>query len=442
MKTALSIPRLRFGLVGWGLVALSFLTPWTTFPARAADDWPQFRGPDGQGHATASLLPAKWSETENIRWKTAIVGLGWSSPVVSSDRIWLTTAVEAEHSLRLVCVERDSGQILYDVEVFRAEDLGRIAAKNSHASPTPVVDGSNVFVHFGSHGTACLTLDGEIVWTRQLEYDQRHGPGGSPVVWNDLVIVSCDGMDVQYTVALDKRTGEVRWRADHPGLQAYSTPLVIDAQGTPQLVTSGGEALIAYSPADGRELWRFRHEGHSVVPRPVAGNGMVYFCTGYWTPTLVAVRTGGSGDVTDSHLAYRMRHSVPHTPSPLLIGKHIYFVSDQGVITCADAVEGKELWKQRLGGNYSASPTLADGKIFCLDEDGVMHVLSTGEHFEELAVNKLDGRTLATPAFVESAIYLRTEGHLYRIEAGSKAAPQAVRAGATAPRGSKPKFLR
>ena len=410
--------------------------------SRAADDWPQFRGPDGQGHATASQLPAKWSETENIRWKTAIVGLGWSSPVVSNDRIWLTTAVEAEHSLRLVCVERDSGQILYDVEVFRAEDLGRIAAKNSHASPTPVVDGKNIFVHFGSHGTSCLTLNGEIVWTRQLEYDQRHGPGGSPVVWNDLVIVSCDGMDVQYTVALDKRTGEVRWQSDHPGLQAYSTPLVIDAQGTPQLVTSGGEALIAYSPADGRELWRFRHEGHSVVPRPVAGNGMVYFCTGYWTPTLVAVRTGGSGDVTDSHLAYRMRHSVPHTPSPLLIGKHIYFVSDQGVITCADAVEGKELWKQRLGGNYSASPTLADGKIFCLDEDGVMHVLSTGEHFEELAVNKLDGRTLATPAFVESAIYLRTEGHLYRIEAGSKAAPQAVRAGATAPRGSKPKFLR
>ncbi|MEX2114387.1 MAG: PQQ-binding-like beta-propeller repeat protein, partial [Pirellulales bacterium] len=410
--------------------------------ARAVDGWPQFRGPDGQGHAVASQLPATWSENENIRWKTAMRGLGWSSPVVMGDRIWLTTSVDLEQSLRLVCLARESGKVLHDVEVFRAEDLGRIASKNSHASPTPVVDGRHVFVHYGAHGTACLTADGEVVWTRKLEYDQRHGPGGSPVVWNDLVIVSCDGMDAQYTVALDKQTGEVRWQADHPGLQAYSTPLVIDVQGTPQLVTSGGEALIAYAPADGRELWRFRHGGHSVVPRPVAGNGLVYFCTGYWTPTLVAVRSDGSGDVTDSHLAYRMRHSVPHTPSPLLIGKRIYFVSDQGVLTCGDAVDGNELWRQRLGGNFSASLTLADGKIYCLDEDGTMHVLAEGETFKKLAENHLDGRTLATPAFVENAIYLRTDRHLYCIEAVAAAESRTIKAGATLPSGSKPKFLR
>ncbi len=385
----------------------------------AADAWPQFRGPGGQGHAVASQLPATWSEDENIRWKTAVPGLGWSSPVIFGNRIWLTTSVDEEQSLRLLCLDRDSGKQLYDVEVFRADDLGRIASKNSHASPTPVVDGRHVFVHYGAHGTACVTVAGELVWNRHLPYDQRHGPGGSPVLWNDLLIVSCDGMDVQYTVALDKRTGEVRWKADHPGLHAYSTPLLIDEQATPQLITNGGENLIAYAPADGTELWRFRHSGHSVVPRPVVGNGMVYFCTGYWTPTLVAVRTGGHGDVTDSHMVYRMRHSVPHTPSPLLIGKHIYFVSDQGVLTCADALTGVELWRERLGGSFSASPTLADGKIYCLDEEGTMHVLAPGDKFEKLAENHLEGRTLATPAFVENAIYLRTDRHLYRIESGS-----------------------
>ncbi len=408
----------------------------------AADAWPQFRGPDGQGHAVASQLPATWSEDENVRWKTAIDGLGWSSPVVAGNRVWLTTSVDEKQSLRLLCLDRDSGKQLYEVEVFRADDLGRIASKNSHASPTPVVDGRNVFVHYGAHGTACLTVEGEMVWSRHLEYDQRHGPGGSPVVWNDLLIVSCDGMDVQYTIALDKRTGEVRWESDHPGLHAYSTPLVIDEQGTPQLITSGGENLIAYAPADGRELWRYRHGGHSVVPRPVAGNGMVYFCTGYWTPTLVAVRTGGSGDVTDSHLAYRIRHSVPHTPSPVLIGKHIYFVSDQGVLTCADALTGEELWRERLGGSFSASLTLADGKIYCLDEEGTMYVLAAGDKFEKLAESHLEGRTLATPAFVENAIYLRTDSHLYRIESGSATAPRNIKAGATISRDVKPRFLR
>ncbi|MGD9721969.1 MAG: PQQ-binding-like beta-propeller repeat protein [Pirellulales bacterium] len=427
-------------------------------PAPAS--YPQFRGPDGQGHAAAGNLPQRWSESENVRWKTPVPGLGWSSPAIASDRIWLTTAVEAAGSLRVVCVARDTGQVLFDKEVFHADDLGRIAAKNSHASPTPVVDGANVFVHFGAHGTACLTADGEVVWTHKLAYDHRHGPGGSPIVWNDLVIVSCDGTDVQYTAALDKRTGEVRWQADHPGLQAYSTPLIIRVKDRPQLITSGGEALIAYSPADGKELWRCRHGGHSIVPRPVEGNGLVYFCTGYWTPALVAVRPDGTGDVTDSHVAFRVRHSVPHTPSPLLVGNRLYLVSDQGVLSCADAMAGKELWRERLGGNFSASPTLADGKIYCLDEDGTMHVLAAGEKFEKLAENHVDGRTLATPAFVESAIYLRSDTHLYCIEAagaprgdlaGSQApdkaaatgdAPRNVRTGATAPKGSRGKFLR
>jgi len=382
----------------------------------AGDDWPQFRGPDGQGHATASGLPVTWSEDENIRWKVPVAGAGWSSPVVFGEQIWLTTSIDAEQSLHAICIDRETGEVLQNVEVFREADLGRIAAKNSHASPTPVVDGRNVFVHFGAHGTACLMTDGQMVWKRKLQYDHRHGPGGSPVVWKDLLIVSCDGPDVQYTVALDKRTGDVRWKADHPGQQAYCTPIVIKVNGVEQLITSGGEAITAYAPKDGRELWRCRHAGHSVVPRPVAGNGLIYFCTGYWTPSLLAVRPDGQGDVTDSLVEFSLRRGVPHNPSPLLVGDRLYMVSDLGVLTCVDAVKGQEVWRQRLSGNFSASPTLADGKIFVINEIGTTFVIAPGDKYQLLATNSLAGQALASPAFCGHAIYLRTDTHLYRIE--------------------------
>ncbi len=387
-----------------------------TTATMAADDWPQFRGPDGQGHAEARGLPHTWSETQNVRWKTAIVGLGWSSPVVADGRIWLTTSIDQEQSLRAICLDAESGSVLVDVEVFRKEDLGRIANKNSHASPTPVIDGEFVYVHFGAHGTACLNSQGKVVWKRELKYDQHHGPAGSPVLWRDLLIISCDGHDVQYTIALDKRTGQVRWKSDHPGLHAYSTPLVINVNGADQLLTSGGAALIAYSPADGSEIWRFRHAGHSVVPRPVFGNGLVYFCSGYWTPTMYAVRADGQGEVNDSHVQFSLRRSVPHNPSPLLIEDRLYLVSDQGVLTCADAVAGGELWRQRLTGSYSASPLLADGKIYLLNEDAMTTVILPGDKFRQLAENHLDGRSLASPAVLGRSLLIRTDTHLYRIE--------------------------
>ncbi len=394
--------------------------------AKAAENWPQFRGPDGQGHAAGTGFPLTWSESENIRWKVPIAGLGWSSPAIAGEQIWLTTAIEAEGSLRAVCLERQSGQLVHDVEVFHYDDLGRIASKNSHASPTPVVDGRHVYVHYGAHGTACLSTDGQIVWQTRLKYDHRHGPGGSPVVWHDLVIVACDGPDVQYLVALDKHTGEVRWRVDHQGQQAYSTPLLVNVGGSEQLVTSRGDAAIAFSPADGRELWRCRYTGHSVVPRPVAADGLVYCCTGYWNPSLLAIRPDGSGDITDSHVAFTVRRGVPHNPSPLVAGGRIYMTTDLGILTCVEAKTGKELWRERLSGNFSASPTEAGGRIYLLNEDATTTVIAPGDKYDPLATNQLDGRSLASPAFVDGAIYLRTDSHLYRIEE-----PKNVRASAT-----------
>lgn len=404
------------------LLAIPFLLIAPVAVAAAGDNWPQFRGPGGQGHAATTAVPTTWSETENIRWKVPIAGLGWSSPVVFGEQIWLTTAIEAQNSLRAVCLDRRTGQTLHDVEVFHKDDLGRIASKNSHASPTAVVDGRRVFVHYGAHGTACLTTDGRVVWRQVLKYDHRHGPGSSPVLWNDLVIVTCDGPDRQSLVALDAETGRVRWRAEHHGQQAYSTPIVIDAAGGEQLVTSRGEAVIAYSPSDGRELWRCRHEGHSVVPRPVAAGGRVFCCTGYWNPSLLAIRTDGRGDVTATNVDFALRRGVPHNPSPLIVGRQLYMTSDLGVLTCVDTTRGEELWRERLSGAFSASPTLADGKIYLVDEDATTYVLAPGSKFQTLAVNHLDGRALASPAFVDGAIFLRTDTHLYRIEEPRNAA--------------------
>lgn len=403
----------------------------------AAESWPQFRGPGGQGHSSAKGVPTEWSETQNVRWKVPVPGQGWSSPVVQGEQIWLTTSFEQQGSLRALCYDRENGELVHNVEIFRKDDLGRIAAKNTHASPTPVLDGKHVYVHFGSHGTACLSTDGQVLWRKRLEYDHRHGPGGSPIVWNDLLIVVCDGPEEQYTVALDKATGEARWKAEHTGQQAYSTPIVIKVNGVQQLLTSQGEALIAYAPADGNELWRCKHGGHSVVPRPVAGNGLVYFCTGYWTPSLLAVRPDGTGDITDSHVEFSVRRGVPHNPSPLLVEERLYLVSDQGVLTCINASDGKELWRQRLGGNFSASPTLVGGKIFLLNEAGTAFVVNHADTYELVAENQLDGRTLASPAFVDRAMYVRSDTHLYRIEE-----PRNVRASATTSRKDTPMLIR
>jgi outer membrane protein assembly factor BamB len=306
--------------------------------------------------------------------------------------------------------------------VFQKPDLGRIASKNSHASPTPVIDGDRVFVHFGAHGTACLTTDGRIVWRRELQYDHRHGPGGSPVVWNDLLIISCDGGDVQYVVALEKDSGRIRWKTDRVGQMAYCTPLLIRTEQGEQVVCNGGDAIVAYDPRSGRELWRCRHGGHSVVPRPVFSDGLVYFCSGYWTPTLYIVRPDGHGDVTDSHVVGTVRRGVPHNPSPLVVGNELYMVSDMGVLTALDAHSGEEIWRQRLGGSFSASPTYADGRIYLLNEDGTTTVIAAAREYRSLATNHVEGRTLASLAIADRSIFLRTDTHVYRIAEPSSVA--------------------
>jgi outer membrane protein assembly factor BamB len=346
--------------------------------------------------------------------------------VILGDRVWLTTATDGGRSLRAISLDRATGKILRDVEVFRVTP-DTINSKNSHASPTPILEGDRVYVHFGSQGTAALSTTGEILWKTRLPYQHQHGSGGSPVLWKDLLIVSCDGTDTQFVAALDKNTGRVRWRRPRAGYQAYATPLVIRVGDAEQVVSPGAHRAVSYDPATGREIWQVRYgDGFSNVPRPVYAHGLVFICTGFFQPLLMAVRPDGQGDVTESHTAWTARRGVSLTPSPIVVGEQLYMVSDNGVLSCLNARTGEAVWQQRLGGNYSASFVHAAGRLYLQSEEGETHVLEPGPTFRELAANRLDGATLATLAPAGGVIYLRTESSLYAI-GGAAAAVRARR---------------
>jgi len=391
-----------------------------------AEDWPQFRGPTGQGHATERGLPLEWSETKNIIWKTPVPGLGWSSPTVANGRVWLTTVVESKErrgrvsaSLRALAFDIATGRELVNVEVFRLDDAGYVNPKNSRASPTPIVEGDRVFVHFGAEGTAALSTSGEILWTTHLRYESQHGNGGSPTLYRDLLIINCDGNGGDaYVVALDTASGKPRWKTARrrPADQAYSTPLVITVGQEDQLVSVGAYRAAAYEPLTGQEIWRVSYgDGFSNVPRLVFGQGLVFIATGFQTPALMAVRPDGKGDVTRTHVAWTITRGAPYTPSPLLVGNDLYYVSDTGVLSLADAASGQIVWQQRLGGNYSASPVFVDGRIYFQSEEGMTTVIAPGREFRRLASNRLDGATLASMAVSGGSFFIRSDSHLYRI---------------------------
>ena len=389
---------------------------------QAHAQWPQFRGPDGQGHSSEEGLPLDWSESRNVVWKTPVPGRGWSSPVIAGGRVWLTTAIAGNGvkgaSLRALAFDVETGREVVNVEVFRLGSGDLSNPKNSHASPTPLVDDDRVYVHFGAEGTAALTTAGDIVWKARLRYESQHGNGGSPVLYEDLLILSGDGSDEAFVVALDKRTGKTRWKTSRrqPWDQAYSTPLVIRVGERNEVVSVGAYRAAAYDPQSGKEIWRVSYaDGFSNVPRPVYGHGLVYIATGFQQPSLLAVRADGSGDVTKTHIAWTLRRGAPLTPSPLLVGNELYIVNDGGIASCLDAKTGEAHWVQRLGGAFSASPVLADGKIYFLSEEGVTTVIAPGTAFHQLAVNRLDGDALGSMAVAGGSFFIRTASHLYRL---------------------------
>jgi outer membrane protein assembly factor BamB len=393
-----------------------------------ADDWPQFRGPTGQGLATGKL-PIQWGPDKNIAWKCANPGLGWSSPVIWAGRVYLTTAIRAmdtkDLSLRALCLEAATGKVVWDVEAIRqpgAKVPGH-HTKNSNASPTPVIDGKHLYVHFGHLGTACLDLDGNVRWRNiELRYNAVHGNGGSPILVDDLLVFSIDGADKQMVVALDQGTGKVRWQTDR-GSKAekrfsFGTPLLIESAGRRQIVSPASDMVGAYDPATGKEIWRVRYTGYSIIARPAFGHGLVFLSTCYDEPKLLAIRVDAKsqGDVTATHLAWTRQKGAPHAPSPLLDGDNLYTISDNGTASCLDATTGKQHWSQKLAGAFSASPLLADGKVYFQNEEGTAFVVKADTKYELLATNDLKEKTLASCAASEGAIFLRTEEYLYRIE--------------------------
>ena len=394
--------------------------------AHAADEgWPQFRGPDGQGHTTADL-PITFSDTENVVWKTPIAGKGWSSPVVECPRIWLTTALDEGRSLHAVCIDRANGKILHDVELFQIAEPQKVNEKNSYASPTPVIEANRVWVHFGTYGTACLdATTGKVLWKHQdLKLNHQEGPGSSPVILGDLLLIHCDGIDVQYFAALDKSTGKIAWKVDRSApknpspdqRKAFCTPLVIEVNGRKQIISVGAECVYAYDPDGGAEIWRVAVPGFSNVPRPLFADGLLVICTGYMKPQIWAIRPDGKGDVTDTHVVWRVTNQVPANPSPVIVGQEVYMVSDAGVASCLDLHTGAENFKTRLGASYSASPLAAPGRVYFFSEKGDVFVLQTGKTFHELAHNVMPDRIMASPAVAGQSLLLRTETHLYRIE--------------------------
>ena len=396
-------------------------------PAVAAD-WPQFRGPGRDGHAAATELPLEWSADDGIAWKRVVPGQGWSSPVLHQGRVYLTTAVaksddrRSDQALVALCLDALTGETIWSKEIFVQDGATAptIQGKNSHASPTPLVAGDRLYVHFGHQGTACLDLDGNILWsTQELTYPPEHGGGASPILVGDALVFSCDGARDPFIAALSRHTGEVLWRVprqtDARDTFSFSTAQLIEVDGRPQIISAGSNVVSALDPADGSEIWRVRYDGYSVIPQPVFGHGMIFISTGFNPPNVMAIRVDGQGDVTDTHVAWTLRKRAPHTPSLLLVGDELYMISDDGVATCLDARSGTVVWQERIGGNFSASPLYAAGRIYLQSEEGTGTVLRAGKTFEKLATNPLAERSLASYAIGEDFLIIRTADHLYRI---------------------------
>ncbi len=414
-----------------------------------AEDWPAFRGPTGQGRTTETNLPLTFSETENVTWKTMIPGKGWSSPVIMGNEVWMSTAVVTEPlventalgkkkkprdflaesvSLRAICVDKVSGKITRDVELISVAEPESIHTLNSYASPTPVLTENRVYFHFGTYGTVCINRsDAKEVWQRQLPLQHAVGPGSSPIVWRDLLILVCDGMETQYVTALNRDTGKEVWKTHRPKMagddgdfhKAFSTPLAIEWDGQPQLLIPGAQWFVSYEPTSGRELWQINHgRGFSNVAAPVFADGIGYLITGFTKPKLWAIPVQERGELTeDRNVLWEQPKQVPKKSSPQLVGSEIYMVSDSGVLSCVDVNSGDLNWSARMGGNYSASPLHSEDRLYFSSQNGqVIVVKPNAKKFEKLAENKLDGQIMASPAANDSALFVRTDQALYRIE--------------------------
>jgi outer membrane protein assembly factor BamB len=394
--------------------------------ATAAETWPQFRGPTGQGIASGTG-PLKWSKDAGIAWKIPLTAQGWSSPVIADGKIILTGSRKDGETMHLTAFALDvaTGKSLWSIDLFKptAEETAAMHGKNSLASSTPVIADGIVYVHFGHMGTAALRLDdGGVVWKNQVSYKPMHGNGGSPVIVGDLLVVNADAEIDPTILAFHRKDGAIAWRIPR-GQEvrskfSFSTPLVVETDGRTEILSAASGMIGAYAPEDGRLLWKVTYgEGYSVVPRPIVAEGMAYVATGYNVPKLIAIRLGkASGDITKTHIAWEVTRRMPKTPSMIATGGKILVLDDTGTLTSLDAKSGELAWNEKLPGNFSASPVLTGETLYAVTEDGVCYVVKTSpEGAKILFETDLAERTLASPVLLGGALYLRTENHLWKI---------------------------
>ena len=396
----------------------------------ANEQWSQFRGHYGNGIIKSTSAPINWSENTNIDWKTPIHDRGWSSPVIWNDQIWMTTATKEGNKMYAICVNKLSGKIEHDLHVFDVKSPQAITNENTYASPTPVVEEGRVYVHFGTYGTACIsTKDGQILWKRRdlnCDHEIGAGPASSPFIYNNFLIFNVDGRDVQYVIALNKETGKTAWKTnrsvDFSDVQinqrkAYGTPFIIPRGNTNQMVSIGAKGVYSYDPENGKELWKAKHRGWSIAPRPVYGEGLVFTMIDRDRPEMWAINPNGRGDITETHIEWKETKRMPPRASPIFFKGLLFVVDRNGYISCLEAKTGKSLWQKRMKGRFSASPILANNLIYFFNEDTVCTIIKPTRELDIVTENKLSSdKLMATPAFDENSIYIRTENNLYKIK--------------------------
>jgi len=397
-------------------------------------DWTHFRGSKLDGISQEKGLPLSWDDSTGVAWKTAIDGLGWSSPVVLGNQVWLTTATEGGKEMRALCLDFNSGEFIHNVLVFKPDSLYRKHAINSYATPTSALEDGRVFVHFGRYGTACLdTRTGEVLWKRSdIQVEHVQGPGSSLLIYKDKLMVHLEGSDIQYILALDKKTGETIWKTERPkevydqleyiGKKAYITPLILTVNGRDLMISNGAAVCIAYDPETGEEVWRIVQGEDSTISMPVQSEGKVYFYTGFVTPPegrkyaeLLAVDPDGQGDITSSNIVWRLKSPVLQLLTPIIVDGLLYTVDSNALLSCLDATSGKSLGSKKLKGKFYSSPVYADGHVYVSSIKGETLVFKAGTGLDLVAENRLEGEIWATPAVTGGAILMRTSNYLYKL---------------------------
>ena len=392
-----------------------------------AEDWMRFRGPNGQGISSEKNLPLTWSAQDNIAWKTAIPGKGWSSPIVYRDRVFLTTATEEGVSCRILCIDRKSGDIVWNKEAHRQKP-GAMRRQNSYATPTPVTDGRRVYAVFYDGAIAAVDFSGKTVWKNtDFPFFSLHGLGASPMLADGQLIMPFDGSSRQeqrlgwktpwekaLVLSLDADTGKVRWQGKR-GLSRVGHVTPILAGSGKRVITAGGDRVQAFDTKSGKRIWSIYSQGEGVTPSPVIGGNVLYTSSGFEAPTIRAIRLGGEGDVTKTHIAWEHKKGVPALASPLYLAPYLYTITRDNILYCFQAEKGEIVWSKRLKGVHWASPVLADGRIYILSEDGLTLVLRPGEKYDEIARNDLEEKCMASMAVSQGRFYIRTTEHLYCI---------------------------